>query len=69
MDYYIPQLYRKLYKLYLNKDIDLFIYVDYNDNQYDYDKIKYHRMDLNKEIIEWYYKPDNIDKWIHEINE
>jgi hypothetical protein len=36
---------------------------------YDYDKIKESRTDLNKEIIKRYYKPENIDKWIHEIEE
>jgi hypothetical protein len=36
---------------------------------YDYEKIKESSHNINKEIIERYYKPDNIDKWIHEINE
>jgi hypothetical protein len=36
---------------------------------YNYDKIKENRHGLNKEIIEWYYKPGNINKWIHEIDE
>jgi hypothetical protein len=36
---------------------------------YNYNKIKENKRDLNKEIIELYYKPENIDKWIHEIDE
>jgi hypothetical protein len=36
---------------------------------YDYDKIKTHFFNLNKEIIEWVYHPSRINKWIWILDE
>jgi hypothetical protein len=42
---------------------------NYNSITYDYDKIKETFREINKEIIEKYWHPDNIDAWIGEIEE
>jgi hypothetical protein len=42
---------------------------NYNAFTYDYDKIKETFREINKEIIEKYWHPDNIDTWIDEIDE
>jgi hypothetical protein len=36
---------------------------------YDYDMIKKHFGQLNKELIEYYYHPKRMNKWIHETDE
>jgi hypothetical protein len=36
---------------------------------YDYDKIKETNKNINKEIIDWYYHPLRINKWIDELEE